>query len=68
MPSLPSEVWWKILAQATSLESNLTIVKPSLERLYLFFPGHIFGFSDTPFHSSQLTMWEYSNMLAHKFV
>ena len=66
--SSSSLVWWKILAQAISLESNLAMVRPSLERLHPFFPGHISGFSDTPFRSSQLAMWNYSNMLARKFV
>ena len=36
MPSLPNELWWKILADAMSFESNLAMVKPSLERLHCF--------------------------------
>ena len=68
MPSLPNELWWKILADAISLESNLAMVKPSLERLHPFFPGNFSGFSDTLFHSSQLATWKRNNIVAHNFV
>jgi hypothetical protein len=68
MPSLPNELWWKILPHAISLESNLAMVKPSSERLYPFFPGSFSGFSDTRFYSSQLATWKHSNMVAYNFV
>jgi len=68
MPSLPNELWWKILAHATSFESNLAMVKPSSEHLYPFFPGSFPGFSNTHFYSSQLAIWKRSIRVAHNFV
>ena len=68
MPSLSSEVWWEILAHAISLESNLAIVKPSVERLYPFFPGSFSGFSDERFYSSQLVIWKHSIMVAYNLM
>jgi len=68
MPSLPNELWWKILAHAISLESNLAMVRPSSERLYPFFPGGFSGFSDKHFYSSQLAIWKHSNRVALNFV
>ena len=68
MSSLSSEVWWKILAHAISLESTLAIVKPSVECLYPFFPGSFSGFSDKRFYSSQLAIWKRSNMVAYNLM
>ena len=68
MPSLPNELWWKIFSHAIPLESNLAMVKPSLERLHPFFPGSFDGFGDTNFYSSQVDIWKCSNMVAHNFV
>jgi hypothetical protein len=68
MPSLPNELWCEIIPHAIALESNLAIVKPSSERLFPFFPGTFYGFSDTDFYSSQLAIWKRSNMIAHSFV
>ena len=64
LPTLPNELWWKILADAISLESNLAMVGPSLERLYPFFPGAFCGFDDRYFYA----VWKHSQMLAHNFV
>jgi hypothetical protein len=68
MPSLPNELWWKILHHAISLESNLAMINPSSERFHPFFPGRFYGFRDTHFYYSQLNTWKHSNMVAYNFV
>ena len=68
MPSLPNELWWKILTDAISLESNLATVKPSSEHLHPFFPGSFSGFDDVRFYPSQLAVWKHNSMVAHNFV
>jgi hypothetical protein len=68
MPSLPNELWCEIIPHAIALESNLTMVKPSSERLFPFFPVIFSGFSDLGFYSSQLAIWKRSTMVAHSSV
>jgi hypothetical protein len=68
MPSLPNELWLEIIPYAISLENNLTMVKPSSERLFPFFPGSFSGFSDTRFYFSQMAIWKRNNMVAYNFV
>ena len=68
MPSLPNELWWKIIAHAISLGSDLAMINPSSERLHPFFPGSFSGFTDTHFYSAQLVMWKRSNIIAYNFV
>ena len=66
--SLPNELWWNIIAHATSLESNLAMVKPSVEHLHPFFPGHFPGFCHKHFYYLQSAIWKCSIMLADNFV
>jgi hypothetical protein len=68
MPSLPNELWWEVLAHAIPLETNLAMVKPSLERLRPFFPGDVSRLSTQYFYSSQLAIWKCSNVVAYDFV
>ena len=68
MPPLPNELWWNIIAHAISPESNLAMVKPSVEHLHPFFPGGFAGFNEEYFYSEQLAIWNCSNIVAHNLM